>query len=667
MRKIFVLLGLLLLPGLCLAQVSSFNRVQSPSTLTNLNLNSNLNSNLNVTQPSSNSLQVPTNLNVNIGVDDVTDDATQDNNANSETNNNISNLNTRNLTNTNINSEDSAPSQLAAPQSIDTKIDDAAKLDPAAIKTILITDPKGGETYELNGQTRTIYFKYFGYSSAKDGKLQFQVFLLQNGKELGPVAGIYPYDASVDRGYDSLGYKVGWYTDLAQKKEVEIVAGSGFTLKVKLLRGGSVIASAESSEFSFAAGQDTLPPLSLKVMSPNGGETFIKDAKVLSGYYTYAGLDPDTLGGAYTSRIELWRNGKLLGNLYNTDFSQNPSQGESNFGWTSGIYWDEVAKTNKLADSGSGYRIKVTIFKDGKSLISDQSDGAFAYVDGPAYTGTPAAKIVTPNGGEKFYLGKSAALEFSFTGFDHYDGGKITYVTTVYKGGEKIGTLFPDWMHTTVNLWQDSETVYTTIDDYYDLTGKKMSLVPGTDYQLGIEVSKLDKVILTDLSDGKFTIAKEGKVVSLLNGMRGTEVKVVAPVELESALYGIAKTDPNVKSIKVDNNRVEVKYQQEAKLFGFILIKYKMRINADLEKKQVSAQKPWWLFLTSNKAKEALQSSQAALNSWQNELDQLGEMSEERMQKLNQLMGQKQKIEQTLSNIIKKVATTTEAITQNIK
>ncbi|MFA5021621.1 MAG: hypothetical protein WC508_00875, partial [Patescibacteria group bacterium] len=609
MKKIILMTILLLVPVVCSASLTPFRTIQtnlnintSTSSRTITNVNTNTNSEIptaNVVAPPSNDIIAP-NLNIN---------ANSNTNANSNIKANAdTNINTNSGANLNVTSPNSnvtAPT-LNINQNVTTP-------NPGAINGIVIINPNGGEEYKMNGQTISVYFKYFGLDPAKEGKLKFRVQLLQNGNVLGPVSGMYPFDLSIAKGGESLGYIPGWYVDLTQKKSVAVSAGDNYSLKVEILEGDLVIMSSVSNEFSFIA-NDEIPALSLKVTSPNGGEEFVKDAKVISGSYTYAGLDPNTLGGTYTTRFELWRNGQRLGNLYNTDFSENPNQTESGFNWTSGIYFDDAIKDNNLAASGGGYKIKITIFKNDKEIISDQSDGAFTYVDGPVYNGTPAAKILVPNGGEKYFLGKSTSLEFSFSGFDPYKGGKITYDTYLYKAGKKIGSLFPDWMHTVVNLWQDKETVYTVFDNYYS-EGKKVPISPGNDYQLGIEISEGGKIILQDLSDANFTIAKEGLAANLLDGFFSRTTKVSAPVEIQSALYDLANQDKNIKSIKVNQNKVEVKYQQPAKLFGFIPVKYNLQINADSAKKEVTVRRPWWLFLTSNKVDDLVKSSQEMINS----------------------------------------------------
>lgn len=667
-NKLILIIILLLAPVVCLAALSPIRTIQ--------------NSNLSVIQP---------NLNINVNTN-------TNNNTNSNTNNGItapttvvapppptydvvapilnSNLNTNSNTNTNINSgirknvNVNTNQNAGAVLDVTTPSANVVAPNPSVVNTIVIIDPKGGEQYVMDGKTITVYFKYFGIDSAKAGKLKFKVNLLQDGKILGPVSGMYPYDLDISKDYASLGYTPGRYTDLIKKESVLVEPNDNFSLEVVILEGENVFMSAASNVFSFVNSDAVLLPLSLKVMSPNGGEEFIKDASVISGYYTYAGLDPNTLGGTYKVRFELWRNGALIGNLYNTDFSENPNANESNFGWTSGIYFDEVSKENKLVDSGGGYKIKITIFKDGDAIIFDESDSTFSYLNGPIYNGTPSAKVLKPNGGEKIYLNESATLEFSFSGFDPYKAGKITYSTYLYKSGQKIGSLFPSWLNTTVNLTKEKETVYTIFDSYYDLEDKKVPIQTGTDYQIGIEVTEAGEVILTDLSDSNFTIAKRGAFSKTFQNIFGSGPKIIAPKEIIQDLSKIADSDENIKSIKVTENKVEVKYQQKAKLFGFIPVKYKLKIDTDLEKKRVTSKKPWWLFLASDEADELTKASQDMIDKFaeNQQFKPIGKFNQSEISlKLSDKMEEHQKIITTLSTIISKISTSADVIIQNIK
>ncbi len=668
-NKLILIIILLLAPVVCLAALSPIRTIQNSNLSViqpNLNINVNTNTNNNTNSNTNNGITAPTTV---VAPPPPTYDVVAPIlNANLNTNiNTNTNINSGIRTNVNVNTNQNAGAILdvTAPSA------NVVAPNPSVVNTIVIIDPKGGEQYVMDGKTITVYFKYFGIDSAKTGKLKFKVNLLQDGKTLGPVSGMYPYDLDITKDYASLGYTPGRYTDLIKKESVLVEPNDNFSLEVIILEGENVFMSAVSNEFSFVNSDAVLPPLSLKVMSPNGGEEFIKDASVISGYYTYVGLDPNTLGGTYKTRLELWRNGTLIGNLYNMDFTVNPNQDNSSFGFMSGTYWDEAAKSEKLAESGGGYKIKVTFFKDNQEIISDSSDNSFSFKDGPSYTGTPAAKIITPNGGEKFIKGKDNRMEVSFTGFDPYDNGKLHYELYLYKGGNKLGKIGLSWLTDMVNLKKESEYDYDEFKQYYDKeTDKYIDISVGSDYKIGIEVYRYQDLILQNLSDNNFSIVKEGTVAGVISNILGKEAKIIAPAEIKSALYEIADSDSNIKSIKVTDNKVEMKYQQKAKLFGFIPVKYKLKINTDLEKKQVTSKKPWWLFLASDEADELTKASQDMIDKFaeNQQFKPIGKFNQSEISlKLSDKMEEHQKIITTLSTIISKISTSADVIIQNIK
>ncbi|MFA6594350.1 MAG: hypothetical protein WCT16_03805 [Candidatus Buchananbacteria bacterium] len=635
--KIILVSGLFLFPALCCAALSPFQTVAIPNVISQPNASFAISSTV-PTAP----VAVPSSINSAMISD--------------------SDINTRVKTVVNGEAAAGAVAPASAPAAVTNNL---IAPKPGVINGIVIINPAGGEEYEINGKTASIYFKYFGLDKALEGQLKFQVDLLQDGETLGPVAGMYPYSLNIAKGYESLSYMVGWYTDLTQKKDVQAAPGDNFSLKVRILNGNNVVMSATSNEFSFIASQSVLPPLSLKLSSPNGGEEFIEDAHIVQGSYVYTGLDTNTLGGTYTSRIELWRNGKLLGSLYNTDFSENPWQNTSYFGFVSGVYYDEAAKENIIVNPGSGYKIKVTFFKNKQQIISDESDAPFSFKAGPPYTGTPTAQVLIPKAGEKFIIGQDNRLQVAFSGFNPYDNGKLSYKLYLYKGGQKLGKIGLDWLTDTVNVNKPTEDDYDQFKQYYDENQKKyVEIIPGADYQIGVEVYKYHDLFLTGQNTLNFTIARAGAVVSAISGILGRGDKVVAPTEIKSELYQVMDNEPGIKSITVKNSdQFGLKYQQDAKLLGLIPIKYDLQINADLAERKVTLKKPWWLFLTANGADSVANSSQAALDS----LDNISGLSEQNQLMLQTQLDRQQKIIQTLSNIIKKVSSTTEAVTQNLK
>jgi hypothetical protein len=122
----------------------------------------------------------------------------------------------------------------------------------------------------------------------------------------------------------------------------------------------------------------------------------------------------------------------------------------------------------------------------------------------------------------------------------------------------------------------------------------------------------------------------------------------------------IKEAMPGVKNIAVEKNSVKVSYEREAKVLGFVPVKYQLTAEGDSETGKVTMKKPWWLIFAKNDAGKF----QTAFDDSKDTIGELGEITSLRLQ---MDMDRRAKILSTLSNIMTKITKTEEAIVGNIK
>jgi hypothetical protein len=243
---------------------------------------------------------------------------------------------------------------------------------------ITITSPNGGESYAINGAIQYIEFSYSGMDPYKNGNYWYQVYLYKDGKQLGPVGGVTPYELNTNTDKDILGYLAGDYYDngihVAQ-------AGRGYTMKIIVTYKGQTVASDSSDNtFSFTASTNTNPP-AVHVLSPNGGEV-IPMNKLFNVLFEQKNLDP-YFSGSYTYLITLLRNGTQLGYIGGpTPQALNDKQTSQDYGFKPQTYFDPQSHTSKNIVSGGGYTLEITVFKKGTPILTDVSDGSFSFGQG---------------------------------------------------------------------------------------------------------------------------------------------------------------------------------------------------------------------------------------------------------------------------------------------
>jgi hypothetical protein len=281
-------------------------------------------------------------------------------------------------------------------------------------------------------------------------------------------------------------------------------------------------------------------PIFAKIVSPNGGEDITIGDKQSEVLFTYGGAFDMSVGGNYGYRLELWRNGKLLGNVDNFDrYPLNPNQSSVTFSWKPGEYFWTNPQTGssgiKTAEAEDGYAVKIVLslaYADPgsgvtkyKDIADDMSDGTFTFLPKPKTLKvyTPESYSVAfsyPNGGESLPLKKRVDIVFDYTGtFDQEQGGTYDYRIELWQNGTRLGTVHAmDDYQLDINKKQ---VTYGLVPEYYfieeDNTSKTVKIIPGPGYQFKVILEQSytpegaantqRRELASDMTDKPFTIS----------------------------------------------------------------------------------------------------------------------------------------------------------------
>jgi hypothetical protein len=238
------------------------------------------------------------------------------------------------------------------------------------------------------------------------------------------------------------------------------------TYKVK------VTSLANPAMFDFSNNPFTISRGSIHVISPNGGETWVKGTMHPITWQ-------DNLCG--NVRIELWK-GNAMHSLIAASV---PSTGS--FNWT-------IPNTSNLP-AGNDYRVKVADLAGSNtttSLVWDFSDSLFSIL--PA-SNTGQITVVAPNGGENLIMGCQTQIQWLST-----TSATSLVKIELFKNEVFLLTICPQAPAGATNFnWFPSWT-----------------LPQGNDYK--IKISTLTSPVLFDFSNANFSINKGNITVTSPNG-----------------------------------------------------------------------------------------------------------------------------------------------------
>ena len=140
--------------------------------------------------------------------------------------------------------------------------------------------------------------------------------------------------------------------------------------------------------------------------------------------------------------------------------------------------------------------------------------------------------------------------------------------------------------------------------------------------------------------------------------------------DLNDFAQAIIVGNERIRGIHIEQDSFEFQYKEPAKLFWFINVEMKAKVEVD-EVGEVKVKFPWYKFLTSSKASESREEIIDAVEEIYRDTDSdddgFGDMGEEDSLRLQTTMDRQAKMIQTLSNIMKKISGTADEIVDNIK
>jgi len=262
-----------------------------------------------------------------------------------------------------------------------------------------------------------------------------------------------------------------------------VVPGNDYKVKVSSL--------ISPSGFDFSDGNFSISPGSITVVSPNGGETWIKGTM-------HPILWTDNICG--NVRIELWKGG-----VFKSVIAQSvPSTGT--FNWV-------VPNTTTMVP-GIDYKVKImSLFNNTgtASVVFDFSDNDFTIAEGQ---NTGQITVIAPNGGESWIVGCP---------------GFIQWVTSSTTGPVKIELFKSDLFYMTIcPQVPGGMNSFTWIPP--------SSVIPGSDFK--VKVSSLTNIAGFDFSDDFFSITMGSITVVTPNGGEAWDKGTMHPVLWSDNLCG---------------------------------------------------------------------------------------------------------------------------------
>ncbi len=264
-------------------------------------------------------------------------------------------------------------------------------LNEVTTATITVVSPNGGETWK-RGNAYPISWSYTGESGSLVSIVLFdgdtQVFTIVSNTPIGSGgSGSYTWSIPSDK-------------PLSDKYKVRIQSTSQPTVK-----------DLSNNYFSIVA--DTTPTGSIKVVSPNGGETW-KRGNAYPISWSYTGES-----GSSVSIVLFDGDTQVFTIVSNTPIG---SGGSGSYTWS-------IPSDKPLSDE-----YKVRIQSTSQPTVKDLSNNYFSIVADTTPTGS--IKVVSPNGGETWKRGNAYPISWSYTG---ESGSSVSIV--LFDGDTQVFTI----------------------------------------------------------------------------------------------------------------------------------------------------------------------------------------------------------------------------------
>jgi len=92
------------------------------------------------------------------------------------------------------------------------------------------------------------------------------------------------------------------------------------------------------------------------------------------------------------------------------------------------------------------------------------------------------------------------------------------------------------------------------------------------------------------------------------------QATVIVPTNLKNTFNSTINKDANIKKVEVQDNKLDVDYQQATKILGLIPAKFNLHISVDTSKKQLNIGRPWWTILSNTNVRKIFDNLQTGMN-----------------------------------------------------
>ena len=213
--------------------------------------------------------------------------------------------------------------------------------------------PNGGETLGI-GRTDYIAWRVSDFSEEEREKLT-KLELWQDNKKIGAIK-LYLPIRTTGSGIQNYIWEVGDYL-------IGNTASAGAGYKIRITTMDGTIWDESDGPFTLRA--HYIEPRVLRVISPNGGETWnIGERKCIR--WEASGFGLDGLSSGKGAKLELWQNIRKIGTI-KSDLPIQP-RGTQDYLWEVGDY------QGGTASAGAGYKIRISTIN---GTVWDNSDRPF--------------------------------------------------------------------------------------------------------------------------------------------------------------------------------------------------------------------------------------------------------------------------------------------------
>jgi len=255
---------------------------------------------------------------------------------------------------------------------------------------------------------------------------------------------------------------------------------------IQICQTGTSVCTSSNSNFTIYSNGQTASPIS--VLSPTGGEVWnIGENRTISwatnNYTGYYGNSYATINQTYDVYLT------SEGCAYPMMCASNLTAPQILARYVSGTSYTWSVGT-LMANTGVTGRYRIQVCQAGSTTVCGSSNAPFT-INSSSYSSTPDINVLSPNGGEVWYMGNSQQVSFNITGDPARVGNNVTaYLVNTNNQQIYLGTF-------SQGISAGQKTFYVTVPT---------NLVSGP-YKLFVNLNFAGQQQAYDYSDNYFTVS----------------------------------------------------------------------------------------------------------------------------------------------------------------